>query len=83
MVLWQVIEAVLEMFETQRTNDQFWHGACLALGELARRGLLLPERLESVVPLVQQALGFDQRPERAQCELPLLSFSASANWCNQ
>lgn len=35
--------------------------SCLALAELARRGLLLPSRLPSVVPVVTQALTYDVR----------------------
>lgn len=38
-----------------------WHGACLALAELARRGLLLPVRLEEAVPVVCKALLYDVR----------------------
>ena len=34
---------------------------CLALAELARRGLLLPSRLGSVVPVVLAALRYDVR----------------------
>ena len=41
--------------------DSAWHGGCLALAELARRGLLPPERLPQVVPLVVQALQYDLR----------------------
>ena len=35
------------------------HGGCLALAELSRRGLLLPDRLESAVPLVCRSVQFD------------------------
>lgn len=41
--------------------DTAWHGGCLALAELARRGLLLPERLPTVVPVVENALRYDVR----------------------
>ncbi|KNC46719.1 tubulin-specific chaperone D [Thecamonas trahens ATCC 50062] len=36
-----------------------WHGACLALAELARRGLLLPGHLSVVVKRVLEALAYD------------------------
>lgn len=36
-----------------------WHGACLALAELSRRGHLLPEDLPRAVPLVVDALFFE------------------------
>ena len=42
-------------------SDQTWHGACLALAELARRGLMLPDKLPEVIMWVQKALKFDQR----------------------
>jgi len=34
-------------------------GGCLALAELSRRGLLLPDRLEVVVPLIREAVHYD------------------------
>jgi hypothetical protein len=36
-------------------------GGCLALAELARRGLLLPERLDSVMPIVHKSLNYDEK----------------------
>lgn len=36
-----------------------WHGGCLALAELSRRGLLLPSRLDMAVPLIVKAIHFD------------------------
>ncbi|XP_060524658.1 tubulin-specific chaperone D [Cylas formicarius] len=43
-----------------RENDAAWHGGCIALAELGRRGFLLPERLPQVVPLILKALVYDE-----------------------
>mmetsp|Transcript_122454 Transcript_122454/g.357517 ORF Transcript_122454/g.357517 Transcript_122454/m.357517 type:complete len:1379 (+) Transcript_122454:75-4211(+) len=56
----QVLESLLDRCFSFRATDKAWHGGCLALAELTRRGLLLPERLPTVVPLVCQALHFEQ-----------------------
>jgi len=53
-----VLDAVLEYFEDKQKDNQ-WHGACLALAELARRGLLLVNRLDDVVPYVIEAVQYD------------------------
>ena len=37
-------------------SDSSWHGGCLALAELSRRGLLLPDRLEEVMPIINKAI---------------------------
>eukprot|EP00055_Hartaetosiga_balthica_P001417 m.138335 g.138335 ORF g.138335 m.138335 type:complete len:1230 (-) comp14085_c0_seq1:53-3742(-) len=54
----EVVESLLEKLNVYEP-DSAWHGACLALAELARRGLLLPTRLEQVMPLVYEALAYD------------------------
>lgn len=55
-----VLDAIL-LLCSDHDRDKAWHGACLALAELARRGLLLPARLGEVVPVVVRAIGYDVR----------------------
>lgn len=56
----EVLSSVLELFSPGE-GDGSWHGGCLALAELARRGLLLPVSLPKVVPVVIKALHYDVR----------------------
>lgn len=56
----EVLSSVLELFRIGE-GDGSWHGGCLALAELARRGLLLPVSLPKVVPVVVKALHYDIR----------------------
>ncbi|KAL8192430.1 hypothetical protein R6Q57_027615 [Mikania cordata] len=56
----EVFLSLLELFSPGE-GDGSWHGGCLALAELARRGLLLPVSLPKVVPVVIKALHFDVR----------------------
>ncbi|GAB6032084.1 hypothetical protein CHUAL_010448 [Chamberlinius hualienensis] len=56
----EVVGSVLELFSS-RDRDAVWHGGCLALAELGRRGLLLPERLSDVVPVVIKGLVYDEQ----------------------
>ena len=56
----EVVGSILECFALGE-NENTRHGACLALAELARRGLLLPERLPDAVPHVAEALTYDVR----------------------
>lgn len=56
----EVVGSIMELFTVTQT-DAAWHGGCLALAELGRRGLLLPNRLEDVVPVIIQALNYDEK----------------------
>ena len=38
-----VVGSLLGLFSL-RESDAAWHGGCLAMAELGRRGLLLPQR---------------------------------------
>ncbi|XP_063077112.1 tubulin-specific chaperone D [Engraulis encrasicolus] len=62
----EVVGSVLDCFSFQET-DNAWHGGCLALAELGRRGLLLPSRLPDVVPLILKALTYDEK--RGACSV--------------
>lgn len=56
----EVLSSILELF-LPGEGDGSWHGGCLALAELARRGLLLPVSLPQVVPVIIKALHYDIR----------------------
>lgn len=53
-----VLDALLDLCSNIE-DDNAWHGTCLALAELARRGLLLPRRLDEVIPIVIKAIQYD------------------------
>jgi len=55
----EVVESLLGGF-SEREESGTWHGGCLALAELARRGLLLPARLPSTIAVIQRALIYDE-----------------------
>lgn len=55
-----IVQSVLELFVATE-GDGAWHGASLALAELARRGVLLPERLSEAISCVGHALQYDIR----------------------
>jgi hypothetical protein len=66
-----VVEAVFELLTGQEA-EHAWHGGCLAMAELARRGLLLPERLFMAIPVVTRydLLINSQRGTTASPHLP-------------
>ena len=55
-----VVTATLELCDPLE-GDGAWHGGCLALAELAQRGLLLPARLKHAIPIATSALAYDVR----------------------
>ncbi|CAL8141167.1 unnamed protein product [Orchesella dallaii] len=55
----EVVENLLQSFSPRESNGA-WHGGCLALAELSRRGLLLPERLDTVIPVIKKAMVYDE-----------------------
>ncbi|ELU05840.1 hypothetical protein CAPTEDRAFT_167258 [Capitella teleta] len=55
-----VLDSIMALF-TISESDAGWHGGCLALAELGRRGLLVPARLPDVVPVVIKTLGYDEK----------------------
>jgi len=55
----EVVEGLLSKF-SPREGNAVWHGACLALAELGRRGLLLPERLPRATAVIKKALLYDE-----------------------
>ncbi|KAG5683911.1 hypothetical protein PVAND_013169 [Polypedilum vanderplanki] len=55
----EVVGSVIEILNPLEQHEA-WHGACLAVAELSKRGLLLPYRLEHLVPLLLQALIYDE-----------------------
>ena len=55
-----MLDSLLDGFDDPN-QDTAWHGGCLALAELARRGLLLPARLPDLAPTLAAALQYDVR----------------------
>lgn len=54
-----VVESVMGMLNHLEPHEA-WHGACLALAELAKHGLLLLHRLQNLIPLLLEALFYDE-----------------------
>uniref|UniRef100_A0A8C8DKC6 Tubulin-specific chaperone D n=1 Tax=Oryzias sinensis TaxID=183150 RepID=A0A8C8DKC6_9TELE len=58
---------LFSVIKSFQETDSAWHGGCLALAELGRRGLLLPSRLKDVVPLIVKSLTYDEK--RGACSV--------------
>ncbi|KAL6732232.1 hypothetical protein Aduo_003014 [Ancylostoma duodenale] len=56
----QVVDSILSSNFHRLAGHCSWHGGCLALAELSRRGFLLPEALDRAFPIIQQALFYEE-----------------------
>lgn len=56
----EITSSLFELFSPLET-DTTLHGVCLATAEFIRRGLILPERIDELIPKVLVALVFEQR----------------------
>ncbi len=72
-----VVETVMELCSPTE-EEPAWHGSCLALAELARRGLLLPTRLHNALPAVLEALRYDVK----QVQKSFFFFVLGAIFCS-
>lgn len=55
----EVVDSVVEILNPLEPHEA-WHGGCLAIAELSKRGLLLPYRLDAMVTILMQALTYDE-----------------------
>jgi tubulin-specific chaperone D len=81
MCVHDVLDALVEQLKRNTENDMVWHGSCLALGELARRGLLLPDRLPDVIePILVPAILFDVRKGQTSVGSHVRDSACYAYW---
>ena len=49
---------LFKLFEDEE-NEYSWQGACLCIAELCKRGMILPDKLEILIPFLEKALIFE------------------------
>ncbi|XP_074605564.1 tubulin folding cofactor D isoform X2 [Brevipalpus obovatus] len=55
----EVVSSINDILSLEE-NESAWHGGCLAMAELARRGLILPDQLAQVIPRVIRASIYEE-----------------------
>lgn len=54
-----ILDAVFDLMKDE-TNEHAWHGGCLTIAEMARYGLILPEKLNRTAELIKEAIIYDK-----------------------
>lgn len=54
----ELLNAILQLLETNSENSM--HGVCLCIGEFCRKGILGPQFLDVIIPLLKRALLFEE-----------------------
>ena len=49
---------LFKLFEDEE-NEYSWQGACLCIAELCKRGMILPDKLQKLIPYLEKALLFE------------------------
>jgi tubulin-specific chaperone D len=53
-----ILQNIFNLFENEE-NEYSWQGACLCIAELCKRGMILPEKLGTIVQYLEKALVFE------------------------
>ena len=53
-----IFHNLFDLFKEEE-NEFAWHGACLCIAELCKRGMILPERLAELIPFLEKALIYE------------------------
>ena len=54
----EIFHNLFDLFKEDE-NEFAWHGACLCIAELCKRGMILPERLAELIPFLERALIYE------------------------
>ncbi|XP_029636539.2 tubulin-specific chaperone D [Octopus sinensis] len=75
----EVVGSILVLFSNME-GEFAWHGGCMALAELGRRGLLLPQRLPEVMSVVRETLRYDVRHGKTSVGAPVRDAACYISW---